>query len=99
VPNYLTGLSTKLFEYMAAGLPVIASDFPLWKGFVEGNDCGVCVNPLDTEEIARAIEYLMDHPDRRRKMGENGRNVVLEKYSWERESAHLLQIYDEMLGG
>jgi len=95
--RHMKGLPVKLFEYMAAGLPVIASNFPLWKEIVEGNNCGICVNPLDPEEIAEAIRYLIEHPDEARKMGENGRRAVLEKYNWEKESEKLLRLYEELL--
>jgi len=97
ISNYITGLPVKLFEYMFAKLPVIASNFPLWKEIVEGNNCGICVNPLDPEEIAEAIRYLIEHPDEARKMGENGRRAVLEKYNWEKESEKLLRLYEELL--
>ena len=96
-PNYLGSLPTKLFEYMAAGLPVVASNFPLWKEIVEGNKCGLTVNPLDPEEIAHAIEYLINHPDEARRMGENGRQAVLEKYNWETEGKKLLALYEKLL--
>jgi len=59
----------------------IASNFPLWKEIVEGNNCGICVNPLDTRDIAKAIKHLIDNPDEAREMGENGRKAVLEKYN------------------
>jgi glycosyltransferase involved in cell wall biosynthesis len=97
IPNYYnTAEPTKLFEYMAAGLPVVASNFPLWKKIVEGNNCGVCVNPLEPKEIAKAVEYLIKHPVIAKKMGENGRKAVLEKYNWESESKKLLKIYEEL---
>jgi glycosyltransferase involved in cell wall biosynthesis len=95
--NFITGLPIKLFEYMLAGLPVIASNFPLWKEIVEGNNCGICVNPLDPKGIAEAIKYLIEHPDEARKMGENGRKAVLEKYNWEKESEKLLDLYKGIL--
>ena len=95
VKNYYNAAGlTKMFEYMAAALPIIASNFPLWKEIIEGNNCGICVNPLEPKEIARAIEYLIEHPDEARKMGENGRKVVLEKYNWENESKKLLKVYE-----
>jgi len=92
-PNYLINIPIKIFEYMASWLPVIASDFPLWREIVEGNNCGICVNPLDPKEIAKAIEYLIEHPDEARKMGENGRKAVLEKYNWQNEEKKLLKLY------
>jgi glycosyltransferase involved in cell wall biosynthesis len=96
-PNYIESLPTKLFEYMAAGLPVIASNFPLWKEIVEGNNCGLTVDPLKPAEIARAVEYLIEHPPEARKMGQNGRKAVSEKYNWENESRKLIELYENLL--
>jgi len=91
--NNMSCLPNKLFEYMLVGLPVVASNFSLYKEIVEGNNCGICVNPLEPKEIAKAIEYLIEHPEEARRMGENGRKAVLEKYNWENESKKLLKIY------
>ena len=98
-PNYIESLPTKLFEYMAAGLPVIAFNFPLWKEIVEGNNCGLTVNPLNPREIAKAVEYLLEHPDEARKMGENGGKAVVGKYNWETESRKLIAVYEDLLKG
>jgi len=95
--NYINAMPTKLFEYMACSLPVVASDFPLWKEIVEGNRCGICVDPLNPKEIAQAVEYLMEHPDEAKQMGENGRKAVLEKYNWENESKKLISLYQKLL--
>ena len=86
----------KLFEYMAAGLPVIASNYPLWKEIIENNKCGICVNPLDVEEIARAIKHIASHPEESQKMGANGKKAVAEKYNWAIEEKKLMQIYEEL---
>ena len=99
VPNYIESLPTKLFEYMAFALPVIASNFPLWKETVEGNSCGLSVDPLNPREIAKAAEYLIEHPDEASKMGENGRKAVVEKYNWETEGRKLIAVYENLLKG
>ena len=96
-PNHLGSCPNKLFEYMATGLPVVASNFPLWREIVEGNSCGICVDPLDPKAIAQAIEYLLAHPEEARRMGENGRRAVVEKYNWNMEGKKLLKLYEELL--
>jgi glycosyltransferase involved in cell wall biosynthesis len=84
---------------MTVGLPVIASNFPVWQEVVEENNCGLTVNPFDPEDIAKAIEYLLDNPDQARKMGQNGRKAVLEKYNWENEEQKLIELYENLLKG
>lgn len=96
--NNTSCLPNKLFDYMLVGLPVIASNFPLYREVVEQSHCGLVVDPAKPQEIARAMEYLIEHPDEARQMGENGRRAVLEKYNWEKESERLLGIYDAVLG-
>jgi glycosyltransferase involved in cell wall biosynthesis len=91
--NYIDALPVKMFEYMAAGIPVIASNFSLWREIVEGNQCGVCVDPLDPKAIGEAIQYLIDHPAQAEQMGKNGRNAVEEKYNWTIEEQKLLVLY------
>lgn len=94
--NYLDALPIKMFEYMSAGIPVIASDFPLWRKILEDNECGICVNPLDPQEIAHAINYLISHPEKAKIMGENGRRAVLEKFNWSIEEKKLIQFYEDI---
>ncbi|MDX9744153.1 MAG: glycosyltransferase [Arcobacteraceae bacterium] len=62
-----------MFEYMAAGLPVISSDIKLWKEVIDDAKCGICVNPLEPKEIADAINYIMTNPEVAEKMGQNGK--------------------------
>ena len=97
VINHLDGLPIKMFEYMAAGIPVIASNFPLWRAIVLTNQCGLCVDPLDPVAIANAIDYLIMNPSEARRMGENGRRAVLEQYNWSMEETKLLEFYKDIL--
>lgn len=83
----------KLFEYMAAGLPVVASDFPLWKEIVEQNKCGICVNPQDPEKVREAIVYLLDHPEEAQLMGRQGYHLVKEKMNWNNEFLKIEKLY------
>ncbi len=95
-PNSIDAEPNKMFEYMATGLPVIVSNFPLWKEIVEDNKCGITVNPLDPQEIARAVEYLCSNPELMEKMGRNGRKTVMGKYNWGNESKILLSVYSSL---
>lgn len=94
--NHLDALPVKMFEYMAAGIPVIASDFPLWRGIVEGNGCGICVDPLNPAAIAAAIDYLAAHPQLAQAMGERGRQAIRERYNWRSESIKLIRFYEQL---
>lgn len=93
VPNHVNAQPNKIFEYMSAGIPVIGSDFPLWREIIEGNKCGICVKPLDVLAISQAILWLADHPEEARCMGEKGRNAVRNKYNWDAEAVRLIQLY------
>jgi glycosyltransferase involved in cell wall biosynthesis len=92
-PAYMEAYPTKMFEYMSARVPVIASDFPLWKRFVEGEHCGLCIDPTEPREIASAIDRLVANPEEARAMGNNGRAAVEREYNWESQASRLLQLY------
>ncbi|MCX5590189.1 glycosyltransferase family 4 protein [Alcaligenes endophyticus] len=96
-PNHIDAQPNKMFEYMSAGVPVIASNFPLWKEIIEGNQCGLCVDPLDPHAIADAIDYLVTHPSEAEKMGRNGQKAVHERYNWSVEERKLLDFYAILL--
>jgi glycosyltransferase involved in cell wall biosynthesis len=94
-PNHMEAQPNKLFEYMSAGLPVIASDFPLWRELLGNGAFGLCVDPLDPEAIARAIAMLRGDPGRADAMGRRGREAVETRFSWEHEVAGLFKLYEQ----
>lgn len=95
--NYLDSLPIKMFEYMLAAIPVIASDFPYWKKIVNENECGLTVSPKDSKAIAEKTLYLISNPKLAAKMGLNGRKAVLERYNWGIEEKKLLDAYKTLL--
>jgi len=97
IPNYMSNYPTKLFEYMAARVPVIASDFPLYRDVVETAGCGLVVDPTSPAAIAEAIAYLLDHPDEAQAMADHGRTAALDRYSWDAAKRALLQLYEQIL--
>jgi glycosyltransferase involved in cell wall biosynthesis len=92
-PNHVRSGPNKMFEYMSAGIPVIASDFPLWREIIEGVRCGLVVDPLDPRAIAQAIEYLMTHDEEAEAMGARGREAIRDSYNWEIEERKLVELY------
>lgn len=96
-PNHMTAYPVKLYEYMAAGLPIIASDFPAWRKQIEGIDCALFVDPENPSAIAEAIIWIIEHPDEAELMGEKGQKAVIEKYNWDIESSKLINMYKELL--
>lgn len=96
-PNHINAQPNKMFEYMLAGIPVIASNFSLWKEIIERNDCGICVDPKNPKEIALAIKYILANPEKVKTMGLNGRKAVEEKYNWGIEEKKLLEVYRNLL--
>jgi glycosyltransferase involved in cell wall biosynthesis len=96
-PNFCNAMPIKLFEYMAAGIPVIASDFPLWRQIIGEAGCGLLVDPRDPQAIARAMEYLLSHDAEAEAMGRRGRQAASELYNWNSEERVLLKFYSELL--
>jgi len=92
-PNHNYANPNKFFEYMAAGLPVIASNFITWKTIIDENELGITVNPENIEEIADAIMYLNQNKEIAKKMGENGRKAFEEKFNWQIEEKKLIELY------
>lgn len=96
--NHMEAMPNKLFEFMAAGLPVICSDFPLWKRLIEENGCGRCVTPLDAGMVRQCCEQMLDDYENSQRMGKRGRELVEKKYNWNCEEKKLLRLYQEVIG-
>ena len=99
MPNHVDAQPNKMFEYMSAGIPIIGSDFPLWKEIIEGNNCGICVDPLNSQEISNAINKLTQEDKLAEDLGKNGRNAVLNKYNWKIEEKKLISCYEKIING
>jgi glycosyltransferase involved in cell wall biosynthesis len=94
--NHTRSQPTKLFEYMAAGLPVVASDFPLWREMVEAPETGSVADPSDPVATARAVARILDDPDRGREMGMRGRQMIEQRWNWAVEAQTLQDLYGEI---
>jgi glycosyltransferase involved in cell wall biosynthesis len=82
---------------MAAGIPLIVSDFPLWRELFESAGCALFVNPLDPGAIAAAMEWIIAHPSEAGAMGARGREAARTRFNWHAESAKLVRLYERLL--
>lgn len=96
-PNHIDAQPNKMFEYMSAGLPVLASNFPLWQEQLFEAKAGLVANPMDPKDIARIIRQLLDDPDAAAEMGRCGREGVLQRYLWDFEEKKLCALYRKIL--
>lgn len=93
---YLKNLSTKTYEYMLMKMPYITSDFAFNKLIVDKYNCGIAVDPLDEKAVADAISFLVENKEEAKKMGENGYQLVKEKFSWEHDERRLIDLYSKL---
>jgi glycosyltransferase involved in cell wall biosynthesis len=92
-----TGI-VKLWEYMSLGLPILISNFPALEKLCTEIGFGLPVDPTDPRKIAGAIDYLIDHPQERRRFSENGKKVVFSEYNAEKKLKALIDVYDNLVG-
>lgn len=97
VPNHVYSQPNKLFEYMSAGIPVICSNFQLWREVVEQGECGICVDPASPAEIGHAVNLIRADAALREQYSANGRRLVVERYSWGGEGRSLVSAYESIL--
>lgn len=95
-PNHTYSYPNKLFEYMAAGVPVIASNFPGWHQIIQGARCGFTVDPNDPDAVAGAVRWIVEHPQEAATMAHNGYLAAREHFNWSREETKLLAFYDKI---
>ncbi|GAC1635696.1 MAG: glycosyltransferase family 4 protein [Candidatus Acidiferrum sp.] len=98
IPTFVDSIPVKIFEYMGAGLPIIVSNFPLWRQMFESSRCAIFVNPLDTQEIAAALEFLLSNPAEAEAMGKRGQAAVASQFNWNSESKTLVELYAGLIG-
>ncbi|MGV8058420.1 MAG: glycosyltransferase family 4 protein [Smithellaceae bacterium] len=97
LPNHIDAQPNKMFEYMSASIPVIASDFPLWRRIIDGTGSGLLVDPLDTKAISEAMRWILEHPAEAEEMGRRGRLAVEKIYNWDAEAVKLVSLYKKLL--
>ena len=95
--NNILGTPNKLFEYMAAGLPVVCSNFVFMRQYVESAQCGLLVDPQDSSAVSDAVEKLLQDPRDARAMGERGRQAVVNQFCWETVERDLLSLYASLV--
>jgi glycosyltransferase involved in cell wall biosynthesis len=97
VPNEVDARPIKMFEYMAVGLPIIASDFPPLKKIINEERCGLTVNQSNPKAIAEAMRWILEHPAEAEAMGRRGRQAVEHTYNWDTEAIKIISLYNELL--
>jgi len=94
--NYRYSLPNKLFQYMAAGIPLVASDFPQVREVVEGARCGLVADTTRPEPIADAIGRILADRDEAAAMGARGRAAVIDRFNWGASAAVLSDLYERI---
>ena len=89
------GSPTKLFEYMAMGKGIVASRLGQIGEVLVNDETALLVDPGDPAQLANAIVRLSSSPDLQKRLGENARRVVREKYTWRHNARRVLDEYDK----
>jgi glycosyltransferase involved in cell wall biosynthesis len=95
--NYREALPTKMYEFMAAGIPIVASNFQLWRGMYEEIGCTLFVDPSNPQQIADAIQWLLEHQAEAEQMGRKGLEAVQSRLNWKVEEDTLLRMYEDLI--
>lgn len=87
----------KIFEYMMAGMAVATSDLPVMRQIVCGEEVGDVFDPLDPRDIARALDGIVESPERLQAMKERALEAAAQRYNWDREGPKLIDVYRRLL--
>ena len=93
---YKEALPVKLFDYMNLGIPVVATNIPLWETILGEGKCGFTVDPQNTPKIAEIINSLRNDHDLSNQMGKSGNQAIYQKYNWESQRVKLVELYREI---
>lgn len=89
--RWMVGASNKPFDYLACGMAVLVSRLPDWKKMYVEPGFGLACDPEDPRDIARALQWFLDHPQETQVMGENGRRRILEEWNYEKQFFPVLE--------
>ncbi len=92
-----TGSPLKLFEYMAAGKAIVATDIPNAAAVLHNDETALLVKAGDSLAFSKAIVALLRQPELRNRLANNAKIKAEKEHSWERYTQDLLQIYEESL--
>lgn len=95
--NHLYARPNKIYEYMAAGLPMVISNFPSWRAWLDESHCGIAADPEDPAALAAAITELLEDPRKAEALGQAGWTMVHAGANWAGEFDKLIRFYDELL--
>jgi glycosyltransferase involved in cell wall biosynthesis len=94
--NYLFSLPNKIFDYLSAGIPVIATELPEIAGIINTYKCGILVDKPDPEEISKAIKKIRDNKVLLEELKINA-VAASESVNWEVESKKVEELYRSVL--
>lgn len=94
--NHYTTDSNKLFEYIIAGLPVVATDFPEIRRIVRRHDVGLLVPSDDPTSLAHALNVLVSDANLREAYAQNARSTGV-TLNWEQQESRLVDLYQQVL--
>jgi len=96
-PNHDKAWPLKLGEYMAAGLPVVATDLTYCSSVVNKYDCGIVVRADDVSAHLCALRYLLNNPNEAQRMGANGRKAIQDELNSETYALRLFALYVRLM--